>query len=93
MEDASAGAVVLYALFEEQINAESRTLDQFLTSGADSYLEALSYFPDASAFRLRPEEYLEHIRPAKATVGLRIIAALNGVSSGPAGVSTQQRCL
>ena len=31
MEDAGAGAVVLYSLFEEQINAESQNLDYFLT--------------------------------------------------------------
>ena len=31
MEEAGAGAVVLYSLFEEQINAESHFLDQFLT--------------------------------------------------------------
>src|SRR5713226_1806317 len=82
MEDAGAGAVVLYSLFEEQINAESQALDQFLTAGADSYPEALSYFPDASAYRLSPESYLEHIRQAKAAVSFPIIASLNGVSAG-----------
>jgi dihydroorotate dehydrogenase (fumarate) len=90
MEQAGAGAVVLYSLFEEQINAESHALDQFLTAGADSYPEALSYFPDASAYRLSPEEYLEHIRKAKAAVGIPIIASLNGVSTG-AGVAVNSR--
>ena len=64
MEDAGAGAVVLHSLFEEQINAESHTLDRFLTHGAESYGEALSYFPDAGAYRLTPELYLEHIQRA-----------------------------
>jgi dihydroorotate dehydrogenase (fumarate) len=91
MEDAGAGAVVLYSLFEEQINAESHTLDQFLTAGADSYAEALSYFPDAAAYRLSPDGYLEHIRKAKAAVGIPIIASLNGVSAGGAAVVTRQQ--
>lgn len=86
MEDAGAGAVVLYSLFEEQIDAESHALDQFLTAGADSYPEALSYFPDAAAYRLSPEEYLEHIRKCKAAVSIPIIASLNGVSGGGAAV-------
>jgi dihydroorotate dehydrogenase (fumarate) len=91
MEDAGAGAVVLYSLFEEQINAESKFLDQFLTAGADSYPEALSYFPDASAYRLSPESYLEHIRRAKAAVNVPIIASLNGVSAGGAAVVSRQQ--
>jgi dihydroorotate dehydrogenase (fumarate) len=82
MEEAGAGAVVLYSLFEEQINAESHTLDDFLTHGAESYAEALSYFPEASAYRLTPERYLEHIRKAKDAVRIPIIASLNGVSTG-----------
>jgi dihydroorotate dehydrogenase (fumarate) len=91
MEDAGAGAVVLYSLFEEQINAESQFLDQFLTAGAESYPEALSYFPDASAYRLSPEGYLEHIRKAKAAVSIPIIASLNGVSAGGAAVVSRQQ--
>ena len=82
MEDAGAGAVVLYSLFEEQINAESQALDRYLTAGADSYAEALSYFPDATAYRLSPEKYLEYIHRAKEAVSIPIIASLNGVSSG-----------
>jgi dihydroorotate dehydrogenase (fumarate) len=82
MEDVGAGAVVLHSLFEEQINAESHTLDYFLTHGAESYAEAQSYFPDASAYRLTPELYLEHIRRAKAALGIPVIASLNGVSTG-----------
>ncbi len=92
MEEAGAGAVVLHSLFEEQINAESHTLDYFLAHGSHSYAEALTYFPDASAYRLSPELYLEHIRRAKAAVRMPVIASLNGVSAGPGHmVSRQQR--
>ncbi len=91
MEDVGAGAVVLHSLFEEQINAESHTLDHFLTRGAESYSEALTYFPEASAYRLTPELYLEHIRKAKAALHIPVIASLNGVSAGSGYVVNRQQ--
>lgn len=82
LEDAGAAAVVLFSLFEEEILHESRELDHYLTYGAESYAEALNYFPAASDFYLGPEEYLEHIRKAKEAVSIPIIGSLNGVSPG-----------
>jgi dihydroorotate dehydrogenase (fumarate) len=82
MEDAGAAAVVLHSLFEEQIRLESLDLDHHLGYGSESFPEALSYFPDMTAYNLGPEGYLEHIRQAKAAVAMPIIASLNGVSSG-----------
>lgn len=82
MEDAGAAAVVLESLFEEQIRHESRELDHYLQFGAESFAEALTYFPEASEYRIGPEEYLEHIRLAKETVDIPIIASLNGVTVG-----------
>jgi len=82
MEDAGAGAVVLGSLFEEQIIHESQSLDFYLSHGAESYAEALSYFPAQRAFRLGPEQYLEHIRKATEALDIPVIASLNGVSSG-----------
>ncbi len=83
MEDEGAAAVVLYSLFEEEINRESQTLDRYLTQGTESFAEALSYFPEASEYRaIGPDAYLEHIFRAKQAVGIPIIASLNGVSSG-----------
>lgn len=82
MEDAGASAIVLYSLFEEQINQESHTLDHYLTQGTNSYAEALSYFPEAPEYENGPEVYMEHIRRAKETLGIPVIASLNGVSTG-----------
>jgi dihydroorotate dehydrogenase (fumarate) len=83
MEDNGAGAVVLYSLFEEQLNQESRTLDRYLTEGTHSYAEALSYFPEAPSYQeIGPDSYLEHIHRAKMAVDMPIIASLNGVSTG-----------
>ncbi|HEX7513881.1 MAG TPA: dihydroorotate dehydrogenase-like protein [Candidatus Methylomirabilis sp.] len=82
MEDAGASAVVLHSLFEEQLTLDSQDLDRFLTSGTESFAEALSYFPDMGQFKLGPEAYLEHIRKAKKAVKIPIIGSLNGVSTG-----------
>ncbi len=81
-EDAGASAIVLHSLFEEQIKQDSDELDFHMTHGTESFAEALSYFPQASEYRLGPEDYLEHIAKAKAAVKVPIIASLNGSSVG-----------
>jgi dihydroorotate dehydrogenase (fumarate) len=82
LEDAGAAAVVLPSLFEEQITQESRELDHFLSYGADSFAEALSYFPEMGSYNTGPEGYLDLIRQAKEAVEIPVIASLNGVSRG-----------
>lgn len=82
MEDAGAGAVVLHSLFEEQLTLESLALHHHLTSGTDSFAEALTYFPEPDIFHVGPAEYLEHIRRAKEAVDIPIIASLNGATLG-----------
>jgi dihydroorotate dehydrogenase (fumarate) len=83
LEDAGAGAVVLYSLFEEEITLETQTLDRYLTEGAESYAEALSYFPEAPTYRATgPKAYLEHLRRASNALHIPVIASLNGVSTG-----------
>ena len=82
MEDAGAGAVVLHSLFEEQIRREGLDLDQFLEQSTDSYAEAVSFFPDMNFYNLGPEGYLEHVRRAKAALGIPVIASLNGCTPG-----------
>ena len=82
MEDAGAAAVVLHSLFEEQISFESHVLDRYLTDNDHHYWEALDYYPEPSEFTLPPDEYLEHVRAAKAAVDIPIIGSLNGVSAG-----------
>jgi dihydroorotate dehydrogenase (fumarate) len=44
--------------------------------------ESLTYFPVRPEFKVGPEAYLEHLRRAKAAVGVPVIASLNGVSTG-----------
>lgn len=82
MEDAGAGAVVLYSLFEEQIEMDASQLGHLLDHGPQGLADAMSYFPSANDYARTPEEYLEHVRQAKEAVGIPVIASLNGVSRG-----------
>ena len=82
MEDAGASAIVLYSLFEEQLLREREALDYHLEHGTESFAESLTYLPATVAFRVGPEGYLNKIRKARESVGIPVIASLNGVSIG-----------
>src|SRR5215471_13958597 len=82
LEDAGASAVVLYSLFEEQLQQEEANLEYHLHAGTNSFAESLSYFPQPSEFQTGPEGYLNHIRKAKSASSIPIIASLNGSTLG-----------
>lgn len=82
MEDAGASAIVMYSLFEEQIEAESENLDNALEYGADSYAESTSYLPNLQKYHVGPDRYLDILRRGKAAVDVPVIASLNGKSQG-----------
>jgi dihydroorotate dehydrogenase (fumarate) len=82
MEDAGAGAVVLFSLFEEQIRREREALYHYLTYGTETFAEALTYFPEPETYHAGPDQYLELIRKAKQAVNIPIIASINGASIG-----------
>jgi dihydroorotate dehydrogenase (fumarate) len=81
LEDCGAAAVVLPSIFEEQIDEELALVERFANAGADSFAEALSYFPSAAAYPAGPERYLDVIRQARQAVDIPVIASLNGVTS------------
>jgi dihydroorotate dehydrogenase (fumarate) len=82
LEDAGAGAVVMFSLFEEQLRLEELALHHHLTYGTESYVEALSYFPEPKEYKTSSFSYLELIRKAKERVDIPIIASLNGTTPG-----------
>ncbi|MCA9911127.1 MAG: dihydroorotate dehydrogenase-like protein, partial [Anaerolineae bacterium] len=82
MEDAGAGAVVLFSLFEEQIRREREAMQHYLLYGTESYAEALTYFPEPEEYHAGTEDYLKLIADAKASVNIPVIASLNGSSLG-----------
>ncbi len=82
LEQAGAAAAVLPSLFEEQIEHDSMQMAEAQEFGAESFAEALTYFPQQDEFRTEPEEYLETIAKAKKAVAIPVIASLNGTSKG-----------
>ncbi len=82
MEDAGAGAVVLYSLFEEQIGLDEDELEHVLNRGAQSLADASGYFPSQLEYTRSPDDYVEHVRKAKEAVDIPIIASMNGISKG-----------
>jgi len=82
MEDAGVSAVVMYSLFEEQIEHESLALDHYLNYGTESFSEAVTYFPEMESYNIGPEKYLELIRKIKETTEIPVIGSLNGFTMG-----------
>ena len=81
LEDAGAAAIVLPSLFEEQIEAEAARYDRLTAAPAESFAEALSYFPEQTEYRVGPNAYLDLIRRARDAVEVPIIASLNGTAN------------
>ncbi|MCB0657597.1 MAG: dihydroorotate dehydrogenase-like protein [Saprospiraceae bacterium] len=80
MEDFGAGAVVLFSLFEEQIQKEQRLFDKAMQATTNIFAEALDFFPDVDEYHVGASQYLEHVRRAKEVVNIPIIASLNAIT-------------
>src|SRR3990172_303856 len=78
LEDAGIAAVVLYSVFQEQIEHEAALHDHYEEFGTHSYPEALTYAPRFEAFPRGPQEYAGYVARLKAAVDVPIIASLNG---------------
>ncbi|QGW29325.1 dihydroorotate dehydrogenase-like protein [Phnomibacter ginsenosidimutans] len=81
MEDAGAGAVVMFSLFEEQIRQDAARYDAISQNTSNLFAEASDFFPGIEDYHVGPYEYLEKIRQAKARTSLPIIGSLNGVTN------------
>lgn len=82
MEDAGAGAVVLYSLFEEEIEHDALELNHYTLANTDSFPEAQSFFPIPYDIKIGGEDYLNHIRKVKESVNIPVIGSLNGKKLG-----------
>ncbi|HEX7194024.1 MAG TPA: dihydroorotate dehydrogenase-like protein [Chthoniobacterales bacterium] len=81
MEDAGAAAIVFHSLFEEQLHHGKHEFFSGLDQRTERFAEPLPNIPPES-FRVNPNQYLEHLLRAKASVRVPIIASLNGHSEG-----------
>tara|TARA_R110002020_G_scaffold34066_11_gene103531 strand:- start:24802 stop:25797 length:996 start_codon:yes stop_codon:yes gene_type:complete len=80
LEGHGAGAVVLPSVFEEQIVREQALIEDLVDSGADSFGEALSYFPAQTSYAFDTSRHLSLIEDAAAALKIPVIASLNGVT-------------
>jgi dihydroorotate dehydrogenase (fumarate) len=82
LEDAGAAAIVMPSLFEEQVLREQLATHDSIVTHAETFAEALDYFPRNEDFKLGPHEYLEKVRSIKHSTDLPVIASLNGTTDG-----------
>jgi dihydroorotate dehydrogenase (fumarate) len=82
LADGGVGAVVLYSLFEEQLRREAALNHRLVDAGAESFAEALTYFPDEAEAEPGPRQYLSLLERAVAAVEVPVIGSLNGVTPG-----------
>lgn len=82
LEDAGVSALVMYSLFQEQIEHDSTLHDHYLDYGAESYAEAVNYVPTHVGFRRGPDEYVDHVERLRQAVDIPVIASLNAASEG-----------
>lgn len=80
LEDSGAAAIVMFSLFEEQIQQENAAFEQMMEMGTNSYAESLSYFPEPDEYHVGAENYLELLRRATESVDIPVIASLNGIT-------------
>lgn len=81
LEDAGAAAVVLPSMFEEQLEREAEVMERLIHDSAESFPEALSYFPKHADYHPGPDLYLELLRKARDSVDIPVIASLNGITN------------
>ena len=81
LEDAGAAAVVMFSLFEEQLQHESAALEYLMTAGTESFAESLNYFPEMDDYTVGPDSYLDLLRRASEALDIPIIGSLNGITN------------
>jgi dihydroorotate dehydrogenase (fumarate) len=82
LEDGGASAIVLHSLFEEQITNQHGGMQAYIEDAGRGFAEVNSFFPSTFDFSHGPDQYLEHIRKAKETLGVPVIASINGIYEG-----------
>lgn len=81
LEDAGAAAIVMYSLFEEELQHEEEAMLRFMHEQDIGYAESSGFLPVPSDYQLASERYLEQLSALKAALDIPVIASLNGVTS------------
>ncbi len=81
MEAAGAAAVVLYSLFEEQIELAEMGFADYYKQHRDELPESLRHIAGMKEYNQGAGRYLAHIYQAKHALSIPVIASLNGYYS------------
>ena len=79
-EDAGAGGLVIYSLFQEQIELDTQELDEELALGSDVYSESLTYLPHLES--AGPREHIMWTEKTRKAVKFPLFGSLNATSTG-----------
>ena len=82
LEDGGCAALVIPSLFEEQITFAGTGRIHRRDPLDVEWASALAHFPGPDDYTLTPDAYAEHISRVKRTVGIPVIASLNGHRPG-----------
>ncbi len=83
LEESGVGAIVMFSLFEEQLRHEEARLVEAAEEHADSFAEALSFFPTPPSNELgETGNYLSLLERGANALSVPLIASLNGARSG-----------
>ena len=80
LADGGVGAIVMFSLFEEQLREEAARAIRLVEETAESFPEALDYFPAVVEEDGGPRSYLVLLERAVSSVDVPVIASLNGVT-------------
>jgi dihydroorotate dehydrogenase (fumarate) len=80
LADGGVGGIVLFSLFEEQLREQTARAIGLVEQTAESFPEALSYFPSVAEEDGSPRAYLTLLERAAGSVEIPVIASLNGVT-------------
>jgi dihydroorotate dehydrogenase (fumarate) len=81
LADGGVGAIVMFSLFEEQLREQAARAIRLVEESAESFPEALDYFPSVVAEDGGPRGYLDLLERAVTAVDIPVIASLNGVTA------------
>lgn len=79
-EDAGAGGLVIYSLFQEQVELEAWEIEDELLISSDHFAESLTYFPQLKHAGAR--EHIMWVEKARKAVRMPLFGSLNAVSPG-----------
>lgn len=82
LEDAGAPAIVMFSLFEEEVEYASLQLSHYLDYASGSSGEATNYFPEPADYPEPLEKYLNVLRQAKEATRIPIFASVNCTGLG-----------